>query len=64
MYGAFDYVLLLRVSQVVCSSPVAATKTPDITPVSNKEVLSIQATLKRVRDTIISYTQMHSKDKC
>ena len=42
---------------------------PDIAPVSIKDFLDIQATvecrftLKRVRDIIITYSQMHHTDK-
>ena len=48
---------------------VAATETTDIVPVSSKEFLDIQTTLdcgfnlKRVRDMIITFSQMHHTDK-
>ena len=48
---------------VVCSNPVAVTKTSDIAPVPSKEFFDIQATvecrftLRRVRDMIITYSQ-------
>ena len=54
---------------VVGSSPVAVTSTSGSARVSSKEFLDIQAiiecgfTLKRVRDMIRTYSQMHRKDK-
>ena len=54
---------------VVGSSPVAVTSTSDSAPVSSKEFLDIQAIiecgfiLKRVRDMIRTYSQMHRTDK-
>ena len=54
---------------VVGSSPVAVTSTSDSARVSSKEFLDIQAiiecgfTLKRVRDMIRTYSQMHRTDK-
>ena len=54
---------------VVGSSPVAVTETSDFAAVSSKELLDIQATiecgftLKRVRDMIRTYSQMHHADK-
>ena len=56
---------------VVGSSPVAVTETSDITSVlsKGKEFLDIQAIMeckfimKRVRDMIITYSQMHRTDK-
>ena len=51
---------------VVGSSPVTVTQTSDIAPVSSKVSLDIQAniecgfTLKRVRDMIRTYSQMHN----
>ena len=54
---------------VVGLNPVAVTQTSDIGPVSSKHLLDIQATkecrftLKRVRDMIITYSQMHRTDK-
>ena len=50
-------------------SPVAVTYTSDFVPVSGKEFLDIQATiecgftLKRIRDMIRTYSQMHCTDK-
>ena len=54
---------------IVGSCPVVVTKTSDLTPVLSKEFLDIQATiecgftLKRVRDMIRTYSQMHCRDK-
>ena len=54
---------------VLGSSPVAVTETSDFAPASSKEFLDIQATiecgftLKRVRDMIRRYSQMHCTDK-
>ena len=54
---------------VVGSSPVGVTSTSDFAPVSSKEFLEIEGTiecgfpLKRVRDMIRTYSQMHRKDK-
>ena len=54
---------------IVGSSPVAVTETSDFAPVSSKEFLDIQATiecgftLKRVRDMIRTYSQIHRTDK-
>ena len=54
---------------VVGSDPVAVTKTADIAPVSSKEFLDIQATaecrftLKRILDIIITFSEMHRRDK-
>ena len=48
---------------VIGSNPVAVTSTSDITPVSSKEFLEIEApidcrfTLKHVLDMIIAYSQ-------
>ena len=53
------------VSRPVGLSPVAVTQTPDFAPVSSKEFLDIQATLKcgftlkPVRDMTTTYSQMH-----
>ena len=50
---------------VVGSNPVAVTSPSDFTPASSKEFLDIQATiecgftLKRVRDMIKTYNQLH-----
>ena len=54
---------------VVGSNPIAVTQTLDMAPVLREEFLDIQAfiesrfTLKLVRDTIITYSQMHCTDK-
>ena len=54
---------------VVGSNPVAVTSPSDFAPASSKEFLDIQATiecgftLKRVRDMIKTYSQMHRTDK-
>ena len=54
---------------VVGSNPVAVTSPSDFVPASSKEFLDIQATiecgftLKRVRDLIKTYSQMHRTDK-
>ena len=54
---------------VVGSNPVAVTSLSDFAPASSKEFLVIQATiecgftLKRVRDMIKTYSQMHRTDK-
>ena len=54
---------------VVGSNPVAVTSPSDFAPASGKEFLDIQATiecgftLKRVRDMIKTYSQMHRTDK-
>ena len=54
---------------VVGSNPVAVTSPSDFAPASSKEFLDIQATiecgftLKRVRDMINTYSQMHRTDK-
>ena len=54
---------------VVGSNPVAVTSPSDFAPSSSKEFLDIQATiecgftLKRVRDMIKTYSQMHRTDK-
>ena len=51
------------------SNPVAVTSPSDFAPASSKEFLDIQATiecgftLKRVRDMIKTYSQMHRTDK-
>ena len=53
----------------VSSNPVAVTSPSDFAPASSKEFLDIQATiecgftLKRVRDMIKTYSQMHRTDK-
>ena len=53
----------------VGSDPIAVTKTSDIALVSSKEFFDIEAaieckfTMKRVRDMIILYRQMHRTDK-
>ena len=50
---------------VVGSNPVTVSKTSDIAPISSKELFDIEATieyrlnLKRVRDMITKYSQMH-----
>ena len=54
---------------VVGSNPVAVTSPSDFAPASSKGFLDIQATiecgftLKRVRDMIKTYSQMHRTDK-
>ena len=54
---------------IVGSNPVAVTSPSDFAPASSKEFLDIQATiecgftLKRVRDMIKTYSQMHRTDK-
>ena len=54
---------------VVGSNPVAVTSPSDFAPASSKEFLDIQATiecgftLKRIRDMIKTYSQMHRTDK-
>ena len=54
---------------VVGSSPAAVTKILDFAPALSKEFLDIHATiecgftLKRVRDMITTYSQMHRIDK-
>ena len=54
---------------VVGSNPAAVTSPSDFAPASSKESLDIQATiecgftLKRVRDMIKTYSQMHRTDK-
>ena len=54
---------------VVGSSPTAVTKTSDLTPVSSKEFLDIQAdielgiNLKLVHNMIRTKSQMHRTDK-
>ena len=54
---------------VVGSSPVSVTKTSDFAPVSSKKFHENQATiecgftLKRARDTVRTYSQMHRTDK-
>ena len=51
------------------SRPVAVTETSDFVPASSKEFLDIKTTiecgftLKRVRDMIRTYSQMHHIDK-
>ena len=56
-------------SVLICPSPVAVTYSSDFAPASSKEFLDIQATiecgftLKRVRDMIKTYSQMHRTDK-
>ena len=55
---------------VVGSSPIAIAQTSGFVSVSSKEILDIQVTivcgftLKRLRDMIRTYTQMHRTDKC
>ena len=59
----------LFMNVVVGSNPVAVTSPSDFAPASSKEFLDIQATiecgftLKRVRDMIKTYSQMHRTDK-
>ena len=54
---------------VVRSNPVAVSQTSDIALVLCKELLEIQATIeskftqKRVRNMIITYSQMHRTEK-
>ena len=54
---------------IVGWNPVAVTSPSDFAPASSKEFLDIQATiecgftLKRVRDMIKTYSQMHRTDK-
>ena len=61
--------LSVRCLSVVGSNPVAVTSPSDFAPASSKEFLDIQATiecgftLKRVRDMIKTYSQMHRTDK-
>ena len=70
-FGQFGYMVEHSFTNqvVVGSSPLALTSTSDITPVSSKELLDIQATaecrftLKRVSDMIRTYSQMHHTDK-
>ena len=64
--GFFDLGLFAK---IVVSSPVAVTSRSDFVPASSKEFLDIQPTiecgftLKRVRDMIRTYSQMHRTDK-
>ena len=62
----WDYQVAVATSP---SNPVAVTSPSDFAPASSKEFLDIQATiecgftLKRVRDMIKTYSQMHRTDK-